>query len=298
MNESLPQSRRSTLKLAAIATLGAFSSSPALLPAAQGELVGPAKPVSTPRVDPWRGLKVGVATYSLRGLKTDAAIAGVKRVGLAYCSIKDIHLKFDLSAEERKAAAQQFRDAGVTPLSCGNVTMQNDEANVRRAFEYARDIGVKVIVCSPDPESMPLLDRMVKEFDVRLAIHNHGPEDKRFPSPYDVMKVIEKFDPRIGLCIDVGHTARAGADPAKAIRDLRERLYDVHLKDLAEITRRNQEVEVGRGVLDVRDMLAALVEMKFAGHVGFEHERDAKDPLPGLAESVGYAKGVMTALGA
>jgi sugar phosphate isomerase/epimerase len=136
---------------------------------------------------------------------------------------------------------------------------------------------------------------MVKSFDIKLAIHNHGPGDKRFPSPYDALKAAEKFDPRIGLCIDVGHTARAGVDPAEAIRKCKERLYDLHLKDV-DPSLPQPEVELGRGRLDVRAILQALLDVRYAHHVGFEHEKDAKDPIPGLAESVGYAKGMLSGM--
>ena len=276
-----------------LTTVAAGAALAALAPlrAADAQDVSPSK-----RADPWLGLKAGVATYSLRGLKLDAAIAAIQRVGVKYCSIKDIHLKLDTTSDQRKTVARQFRDAGIEPISCGVVTMENDEQNVRRAFEYARDIAVPVIVCSPHPDSFPILDKMVKEFDIKLAIHNHGPGDKRFPSPYDALNMAKSFDNRVGLCIDVGHTAKAGVDPADAIRKCKDRLYDVHLKDVAQPAGRGDEVELGRGDLNVPEMLRALLDIRFAYHVGFEHEKDAKDPVPGLAESVGYAKGVLSTL--
>ena len=114
---------------------------------------------TTPNGDPWHGLKVGVASYTLRKMPLDAAITAIQRVGLRYVSIKDFHMPMKTTAEERRAVMQKFKDAGITPLSCGNVTMQNDEANIRAAFEYARDAGLPTIVCSPHPDSMPILDR-------------------------------------------------------------------------------------------------------------------------------------------
>jgi len=243
--------------------------------------------------DPWRGFKVGVASYTLRKLPLAAAITAIQRVGLRYVSIKDFHLALNSTTDERKAVAVRFKEAGITPLSCGNITMQNDAADVRRAFEYARDVGLPAIVCSPHPDSMPILDAMVKEFDIRLAIHNHGPEDKRFPSPYDVWKAVERYDRRIGLCIDVGHTARAKVDPAEAIRRCRERLYDLHLKDINSTAPDGGTVEAGRGVLDLQSVLRAMLEVRYAHLVSFEYEKDEDDPLPGLAESVGYVKGLL-----
>jgi inosose dehydratase len=246
--------------------------------------------------DPWRGLKVGVASYTLRKLPLDAAIKAIRRLDLNYVSIKDFHLSLKSTAEERKAVGQKFKDAGITPLSCGNITMENNEANVRQAFEYARDTGIPTIVCSPHPDSMPILDRMVKEFNIRLAIHNHGPEDKRFPSPYDVWKAVQAYDARIGLCIDVGHTARAKVDPAEAILKCRARLYDMHFKDIGSTQPNGQTIEAGRGVLDLKAILRATLKIQYKHLVSFEYEKDADDPVPGLAETVGYVRGLLAGI--
>ena len=249
--------------------------------------------------DPWLGLKIGVATYTVRDLPIEEAIKAVQRVGLKYVSIKNVKNHIDVShtTEERKQRAQMFRDAGLIPLSVGNVSMRTGEADIRKAFEYARDIGVPTIVCAPSQDAIPILDKMVKEYDIKLAIHNHGPEDKGFfPSPYDVWQAVEKYDKRIGLCIDVGHTARAGVDPAESIIKCRERLYDVHMKDISALGNRNTPIEGGRGILDSKAILAALLKIKYQGLIGFEYEKDSKDPVPGLAESVGYIKGILTGL--
>lgn len=261
------------------------------------EIIGMAAPQTT-KADPWRGLKIGVATYTLREFPIEEAIKGVLRVGLKYVSIKNVKNHIDLThtPEERKQRVEMFKAAGITPLSVGNVSMKNDEAEIRRAFEYARDIGVPTIVCAPEKSAVPLLDKLVKEYDIKLAIHNHGPEDKQFPSPYDVMNAVEKYDKRIGLCIDVGHTARAGVDPAESILKCRERLYDVHMKDISALGPRNTPIESGRGILNLPSILSALVKINFQGLVGFEYEKDGKDPVPGLAESVGYTRGLLASM--
>lgn len=282
--------RRQLLKASAVG---------ALLPMIPFNSVASMSAGATEEADPWLGLKVGVATYTLRELPIEEAIQGVKRVGLKYVSIKNVknHIDVSHSSEERKRRAQMFRDAGIIPLSVGNVSMRTGEAEIRRAFEYARDIGVPTIVCAPSYDAIPLLDKLVKEFDIKLAIHNHGPEDKGFfPSPVDVMRAVEKFDRRIGLCIDVGHTARAGVDPADSILKFHERLYDVHLKDISALGNKNTPIEGGRGILDSKSILAALLKIEFQGHVGFEYEKDAKDPIPGLSESVGYTKGLLAGM--
>ena len=282
--------RRQLIKLSAFA---------ALLPVLPR--VCSASPMNTlaDAIDPWKGLKVGVATYTLRELPIEDAIKAVNRVGLKYVSIKNVknHIDLSHSTEERKQRAQMFRDAGITPLSVGNVSMRKGEAEIRTAFEYARDIGVSTIVCAPSHDAIPILDKMVKEFDIKLAIHNHGPEDKGFfPSPYDVMRAVEKFDKRIGLCIDVGHTARAGVDPADSLIQCQDRLYDVHMKDISALGDKNTPIEAGRGILDSKAILAALLKINYQGLVGFEYEKDGKDPVPGLAESIGYNKGLLAGM--
>jgi inosose dehydratase len=283
--------RREMVKVAALAT--------AAVPLGAGRSQGASAPAPTDASggrDPWHGLKAGVASYTLRKMPLDAAIKAIQRVGLRYASIKDFHLPMNSTKEERQAVARRFKEAGITPLSCGNVTMENDAANVRRAFEYARDAGLPTIVCSPHPDSMSILDAMVKEFDIRLAIHNHGPEDKRFPSPYDVWKAVQPYDRRIGLCIDVGHTARAGVDPSEAIKRCRERLYDMHVKDIESTKPDGRTIEGGRGVLDLRAILRATVEVGYSHLFSFEYEKDEDDPLPGLAETVGYTKGLLAGM--
>jgi sugar phosphate isomerase/epimerase len=246
--------------------------------------------------DPWLGLKVGIASYTYNRLPLEAAIKGINRVGVNYVSIKDAHLPMKSTSEERKAVAKKFRDAGITPLSCGVVTMNDNESDIRNAFEYARDAGIPTIVCKPTRESLPVLDRMVKEFGLKLAIHNHGPEDKVWPSPLDAWEAIQKYDQNIGVCIDVGHTARCGVDPVKAIRTCAPRLYDLHIKDIASKEGKSRPVEIGRGVLDIRGMLKALLEIHYAYHVGLEYEKDLKDPIPGAAESIGYLRGTLAAM--
>jgi inosose dehydratase len=241
-------------------------------------------------------LNIGVATYTLRTLPTDAAITVLKRLAITTCSLKDSHLPMKATPDELKAIVAKFKAAGITPLSCGNVGMKNDEASVRAAFEYAKAAGLPTIVCAPPLDAIPLLDKLVKEYDIKLALHNHGPEDKNFPTPYEAYNAAKGFDKRIGLCVDVGHCARAGKDPAKAILDCRDRVYDIHLKDVSVVAKNGKPIEVGRGGLDIASILKALAAINFTGNVGFEYEKDANDPVLGLAESVGFVRGVLKGL--
>ena len=291
MDRSFAHSRRSFVKLgasaAALSTLAGFF--PEEAHAQRDVLVVP------PR-DPWLGLKMGIATYTFWKLKTDEAIAAIKRLDLHYCSIKDAHLALKSTREERQAVARKFKEAGITPLSCGNISPGKDEAAIREKFEYAKDAGIPTIVCSPEKATIPILDKLVKEYDIKIAIHNHGPEDKVWPSPFDAWEGVQSFDPRLGLCIDVGHTARCGVDPVDAIRKCAARVHDIHIKDIADTSPKSKPVELGRGVLDLRGILQALLDIKFAGHLGLEFEKNLADPIPGTCESIGYLKGMISGM--
>lgn len=242
----------------------------------------------------------GVASYTLRSMPFEEAVLAVKRVGLDRLSINPRHLPWEAPAPGWVTRLEKLKEAGVTAPCTGVMYLKNDETQMRQAFEYVKAMGARVFSCNPGRDALPLLERFVKEYDVRAAMHNHGPENKEWPSPHEIWKAIEPLDARIGLCIDVGHTYRAGVDPAQAIRAYRSRLYDIHLKDsLASVgAEKDEPIEVGRGHLNQRAILAALIEVRFADTVWFEFEKDASDPMPGLAESVGYVRGLLKGMGA
>lgn len=289
-------SRRDLLKSAGAAALG--------LPLLAGRLSSADAPqpataaAGTALADRVAGVKLGVATISLRDLSIAAAAQVMKQLEVEYASVFRTHAAFEQgTAEECRNAAQAFRDGGVTPITTSVVNLRNDEAALRRAFDNVRAAGLSLMTCKPAPDALPAVEKFVKEYDIRLAIHNHGPEDKEYPSPLDAMKLIEGLDSRIGLCVDIGHTMRAGVDPVEVIRQCAARVYDVHLKDsLAVPGARDIPTEVGRGRIDIRGILAALLEIKYSGVVAFEYERMGVNAALGVAESVGFVRGVLAGL--
>ena len=275
--------RREALKLAALATLG--------LPFA-GALSASAAEVRVPMLRNSSRLKLGVASYSLNKLSADAVITVLKDLQIRYVSLYKTHCPWDGTPEQCRAAANKFKQAGLVITGSGVIDLPNKEEALTRAFENARAAGLPTMVCKPAPDALPLVEKFVKKYKIKLAIHNHGPEDKVYPTPYEAWKAIQPFDKRIGLCIDVGHAARAGADPAEAIRKCHSRLYDIHLKDsmaLPGVTK-DVPIEVGRGKLDIKGILAALIEVKYSNIVAFEYEKRADDPRAGLAESIAYVR--------
>jgi sugar phosphate isomerase/epimerase len=237
-------------------------------------------------------LKLGIAGYTFLHVPVDGAIVMMKRVGVDNLSIKDSHLPLDSSPETIQQVSEKFRTAGIRLYAAGVIYMKT-QAEVDRAFDYAHALGVDLIIGVPNPELLWYTEQKVKATGIRVAIHNHGPEDKLYPSPVDVYNHIKDLDPRMGLCLDIGHAARAGADPVKVVRDYGPRIFDMHVKDLAVISREAKPIELGRGVLDIPGLLRELIRMHYAGVCSIEHEMDMNDPLPGIAESAGFFRGVV-----
>jgi sugar phosphate isomerase/epimerase len=239
--------------------------------------------------------ELGLASYTLREFKLEDTLAMTKRVGLKYICFKDVHLAMDSTQEQIQATVQKVKDAGLILYGGGVIYMRN-EKQVNDAFDYAKAAGMEVIVGVPQPELLPLVNEKVRQYDIKVAIHNHGPTDKMYPTPASAYEKIKDLDERIGLCNDIGHTMRAGIDPAVSARKYADRLLDVHIKDVSEATANGHAVEVGRGVIDIPKFLKTLINIDYDGIVSFEYEKDAKDPLAGLAESVGYVKGALAAI--
>ena len=242
-----------------------------------------------------RRFELGLASYTLRKFKLDETLAMTKRVGLKYICFKSFHLALDSTPQQIRDVVKKVKDAGLILYGGGVISMKK-EADVENAFEYAKAAGMKVIVAGPVPELLPLVDKKVKQYDIKIAIHNHGPGDKHWPTPDQAYDKIKQYDKRIGFCHDIGHTQRLGIDPIVSTEKVADRLHDIHIKDVTGPTAKDHGCEVGRGVIDIPRFLRTLLKIRYAGIVSFEYEKDADDPLAGLAESVGYVKGALAAI--
>jgi sugar phosphate isomerase/epimerase len=250
---------------------------------------------SGPRGRAYR-LKLGLASYSTRKLTLDQTLEACRDADIAYINLKDFHLPMTDTPETLAATRKKIEAAGLTIMGGGTITMKNDPAQIRKAFEYAKAGGFPLIVAAPEPQSLDTVEQMIKEFDIKVGIHNHGPEDKAYPAPQDAYKLLQGRDPRFGLCMDIGHTTRAGVDPVKTVDECRDRLLDLHVKDLRVKTDRDSQCEVGKGVLDLPALFRALLRVGFEGHVGLEYEINAENPVPGIKESFAYMRGVLDTL--
>lgn len=246
---------------------------------------------------PPEDLRLGVASYSLRKFSRPQAIEIIKKLGVRYVCIKEFHLRYADSPADRAAGRREFENAGLTIVGGGTIYLQkDDDADIRFYFDYARDCGMPLMVIGPTKQTLPRIERFVKEYDIKVAIHNHGPEDKHFPTPESALELIQGMDPRVGLCIDVGHTARTGTDPVQSIRRAGPRLLDLHIKDLRDTSKRGTDCPVGEGVLPIVQIFRELKRINYQGTVNLEYEIEADDPLLGMAKSFAYMRGVLAGL--
>ena len=236
-------------------------------------------------------LPLGIADYTFLHFDIPASIQMMQRLDIHFMSIKDFHLPLNSSKEKIQEVVNQYKNGGITIYGVGVIYMK-DKAAVDQAFEYAKNAGVDLIIGVPDHDLINYTEQKVKDYNIRVAIHNHGPEDKLYPNPQIAYDLIKNKDARMGLCLDIGHAMRAGVDPAKAVLQYNKRIFDMHVKDVTKAAADGKAIECGRGVIDFPALVKALRKIKYPGHCSIEFEKDMKDPLPGIAESVGYFKGV------
>jgi sugar phosphate isomerase/epimerase len=241
------------------------------------------------------GLKLGIQIYSLRGFPVDVALDHTKNLGFEEVEFFSGMFPLTASDEEIQKMVQKVKGLGLRISAHGvNGFSKDAEAN-RKVFEFAKKAGIKNISAAPTPDSMDSLNDLVKEYDIRIAIHNHGPSD-RFNKVVDVLRAIEGRDPRIGACADLGHFIRSGEKPVDVIRALAGRLYGVHLKDFAEMKESTRGVILGQGHLDCAAVFDAMIQAKFPadGALSLEYEENPKDPIEDIRQCVAAAKTAMT----
>jgi inosose dehydratase len=235
---------------------------------------------------------VGMAGYTFLKFTIPQTIAMMKRIRVTNLSVKDFHMPYDSTKDQILSVIKEFKDAGISVYTVGVVYMKS-QAEVDRAFEYARTAGVKMIVGAPNYELLPYVEKKVKEYDFRLAIHNHGPDNPLYPNATDIWNHVKDMDPRMGICLDIGHTTRDGHDPSEDLLRYKTRIFDLHVKDVDRATKEGSTVEMGRGIIDIPKVVKTLREIDYTGCCSLEFEKDMDDPLPGIAESIGYFRGVM-----
>jgi len=232
---------------------------------------------------------LGLASYTTRNFSLDDTIKTMLRLGLTSVSLKDKHMPLGASADDIKKAADKVRSAGLNLYGAGVIYMKTAQ-EVENTFAYATSAGLEMIIGVPNHELLPMVNEKIINSNFKLAIHNHGPGDKLYASPDDVYAKIKDLDKRIGLCIDIGHVQRLHQEPAAMLAKYKDRLFDIHMKDVIAESEENSPVEIGRGIIDIPKVLKTLKKIKYKGNIAIEYEKDGNDPFLGLAESVGYLR--------
>jgi sugar phosphate isomerase/epimerase len=252
-----------------------------------------------PSIDVAPPFGLGLASYTFRNFTRTPTIGFMKQLNMFALNAKDVKDHLPIDPHEEAAALADYASARIKLHAAGTIYFAKDEdADIRSKFEYCKRAGIAVIVAGdPTPESLPRIEKFVKEYDIRIAIHNHGPEDKLWHSPLDVLQAVKDMDPRIGCCIDVGHTVRAGTDVVQAIHKAGPRLFNLHMKDLSDFQSKESQVAVGDGIMPVRRIFEALIATRYKGFVDLEYEIHPDDPMPGVISSFAYMRGILAGLG-
>ena len=272
------------MKLKALFFLFAMA---AIISNAQETRPGPQPPPET-----GEKFKVGMAGYTFVKFDLDKTLETLKRTDVHYLCIKDFHLPLTSTDAEIAAFHAKLKASGVTGYAVGPIYMKSEE-EIDKAFEYAKRVGVKLIVGVPNVELLPYVDKKVKEYDFNYAIHLHGPDIKIYPDAEDVWNHVKDLDPRIGMCLDIGHDTRNGKDPVADLKKYHTRVFDMHIKDVTGTTKLGYSLEIGRGVIDFPALVKMLRKVGYTGVCSLEHEKDMDNPFLGIAESIGYFRGVI-----
>jgi len=238
--------------------------------------------------------KVGMAGYTFAKFDLDKALATLKRTDVHYLCIKDFHLPMASTDAQIAEFHEKLKANGVTGYAVGPIYMKS-EKDIDNAFEYAKRVGVKLIIGVPNYDLLPYVDKKVKEYGYNYAIHLHGPDIATYPDAEDVWNHVKDLDPRIGMCLDIGHDTRNGKDPVADLKLYQSRVFDIHIKDVTGTTKLGYSLEVGRGVINFPAFVKMLREVGYTGVCSLEHEKDMTDPFMGIAESIGYFRGIIEA---
>ncbi|MFV0591972.1 MAG: sugar phosphate isomerase/epimerase family protein [Draconibacterium sp.] len=254
----------------------------------------PKRPDPQPAPETKENFKLGVAGYTFVKFDLQTTLETLKRCDVHYLCIKDFHLPVNSTDEEIAAFHAKCAEYGVKGYAVGPLYMKSKE-DIDKYFDYAKRVGVKTIVGVPNYDLLPYVDEKVKEYGFNYAIHLHGPDIDIYQDADEVWEKTKDLDPRIGMCLDIGHDTRNGKDPVADLKKYHTRVFDIHLKDVTGRTKLGYSVEVGRGIIDFPAFVKMLRKVNYTGVVSLEHERNMDNPFMGIAESIGYFRAMIVA---
>jgi sugar phosphate isomerase/epimerase len=229
-----------------------------------------------------QGLQIGSQSYSFREFDFAGSLKCLKELGLDQMEFCSVHFPPNAEDPNFGKVKETLQTAGVKVPCFGVEGFSADAAANRKKFEFAKALGVSFLTADPTPDSFDNLDKLVEEFGIKIAIHNHGPK-ARYDKVADTLKAVEKHHPSIGACIDTGHSIRSGEKPHEVILALGKRVHSLHLKDWKQ---GGEEQIIGEGDLDLLAVAKALKSIGFSGPLMFEYENSPKNPVPDMKKGL------------
>ena len=250
----------------------------------------PEPEVSSTEMNYYDPFDMGFQSYSLRHFgELEGFLEQAGRLGLHHVELYRGHLPTSTPLPELEQVRKRLASAGLTVNAFGVEHFSEDHEVNEALFKFGKALGVRGLT-DPTKDAFVSLEKLVKQYDVQIAIHNHGPEDERWRRPEWILEAVTDLDPRIGACADLGHFIRADVDPIEALEMLGPRVLGVHLKDFDE---QGNDVVLGQGQLDVRQTLATLVKIGFDGPLSLEFEGDKENPIPKILECLAMVRAAL-----
>lgn len=272
-------SRRRFLALSSAATVGAtFFDAPKILRAAEAS-------------DPFGGWPIGIQSYSLRQFDLNEAVRHMHGLGIHFAEFYSKHVSLESTDAQLAELKKLLAEAEIVMSSHGVNKFTSDHEANRKVFEFARRAGLKNITANPTPDAFESLDKLVAEFDIRICIHNHGP-DADYDTIDDVVQAVKDHDPRIGACVDTGHFIRSKEDPIDALNRLGKRVFALHIKDEEKQEKKSRNVIIGKGFLDVVALFKTLRKIEFPadGSISLEYEANPDNPIDDIQQCLAVAR--------
>ena len=252
---------------------------------------GLAKPSFAAETGKYGPFQMGMQSYTLRKFPLDKALDTMQELGIQTVEFFDAHYPIASNEEQISTMNKKLADHKLKLLSHGVHGFGKDHEANKRFFDFAKRAGIRNLSADPSEDAFDSLDKLVAEYDIRIAIHNHGP-GARYDKVDSVLSAIKNHHPKIGACADLGHYIRSAEDPVRVINLLEGRLYGVHLKDFEAPRGDAKGCIFGKGVLDVAGVFKALKKVNFPPDacLALEYEENADNPVDDLKQCLSVAE--------
>jgi sugar phosphate isomerase/epimerase len=245
--------------------------------------------------NPYAPFRMGIQSYSLRAFKTEEALKKTQELGLKYWEAYPGHFAVTEDDQMIRLYKQLLKKYDVRLVTYGVVEFHNSEEEARRIFNFARKMGIETLSAYPKPNEFSMLDNLVSEYKINIAIHNHGPGDDLYDMISKGIKAVQGRDDRIGSCNDTGHYLRSNEDPVEAAKQFGKRTFGIHLKDVKDGANGAKDfTELGKGNLKTVELLKVLLANNYKGILSLEYEEHPENPMAQIQECLQATRAAIT----